>query len=207
MRNKLIIPILLVIALAIAGGFYYTRQTAAAGQTTVLSGTIEATETNLSTISGGRVKQIYVAEGDPVRKGQDLMDLYSEAANVNESITAPIDGVVLERLVELNEVAAPGATVVVIAPLDALTLKIYVPEDLYGRISLGQTYPISVDSFPGMTFSGKVSNISDQAEFTPRNVQTKDSRKTTVYAVRLDVQPSGGKLKPGMPADVTLSIQ
>jgi HlyD family secretion protein len=91
-----------------------------------------------------------------------------------------------------------------IAPLDALTLKIYVPENRYGQVSLGQNYPVTVDSFPGMTFGGRVSFISDQAEFTPRNVQTKDSRETTVYAVKLNLAPAGGKLKPGMPADVTI---
>ena len=50
-----------------------------------------------------------------------------------------------------------------------------------------------------------MSSISDKAEFTPRNVQTKDSRETTVYAVTLALEPSGGKLKPGMPADVTFA--
>ncbi len=59
-----------------------------------------------------------------------------------------------------------------------------------------------VNSFPGQTFSGTVSFISNQAEFTPKNVQTVDSRQTTVYAIKLDLAPNGGMLKPGMPADV-----
>ncbi len=92
----------------------------------------------------------------------------------------------------------------VVAALDDLNLKIYVPENRYGQISLGQVLPVTVDSFPGQTFQGKVNFISDQAEFTPRNVQTRDSRETTVYAVKLAIEPSGGKLKPGMPADVAL---
>jgi len=79
-----------------------------------------------------------------------------------------------------------------------------VPEDRYGQIALGQTYPVTIDSFPGETFYGRVGVISDKAEFTPRNVQTTDSRQTTVYAVKLDLEPTGGKLKPGMPADVHL---
>jgi hypothetical protein len=60
-----------------------------------------------------------------------------------------------------------------------------------------------VDSFPGETFSGTVVYISDQAEFTPRNVQTVEGRKTTVYAIKLNVPNADLKLKPGMPADVT----
>jgi HlyD family secretion protein len=151
------------------------------------------------------VEQVYVAEGDPVRKGEQLVLIASAgAASTSENVTSPIDGVVLERLVEPAEFAPTGSTVMVVAALDALALKIYVPEDQYGRISLGQVFPVAVDSFPGETFSGKVSFISDQAEFTPRNVQTKDSRQTTVYAVKLGLAPSAGKLKPGMPADATL---
>ena len=95
----------------------------------------------------------------------------------------------------------------VVAPLEELTLKIYVPENRYGRIALRQTYPVTVDLFPGETFQGTVRYIADQAEFTPRNVQTTDSRQTTVYAVKLDLEPTGGKLKPGMPADVHLDPQ
>ena len=123
-----------------------------------------------------------------------------KTTKTNGNVTSPIDGVVLERLVAPNEYAAPGSTVMVIASLDSLTLTIYVPENLYGQFFLGQTYPVTVDSFPGQTFSGTVSFISDQAEFTPRNVQTTDSRHTTVYAIKLDLDPSNGMLKPGMPA-------
>ncbi|MCS6826582.1 MAG: hypothetical protein NZ553_08230, partial [Caldilinea sp.] len=72
----------------------------------------------------------------------------------------------------------------------------------YGRIELGATYPVTVDSFPGEVFTGTVRHIADRAEFTPRNVQTTDNRKTTVFAVKLDLGAGAGKLKPGMPADV-----
>ncbi len=208
MRSKLtskrIIPIVVVIVLAVLGGFYFTQQSASSDGQFILSGTIEATEINLPTISGGRVKQVYVAEGDQVHKGQQLVFIAS-TGTASENIASPIDGVVLERLVEPDEFAAPGSTVMVVAPLNALTLKIYVPEDRYGQISLGQIIPVTVDSFPGETFKGRVSFISDKAEFTPRNVQTKDSRQTTVYAVKLNLDPAGGKLKPGMPADVMLA--
>lgn len=95
----------------------------------------------------------------------------------------------------------------VVATLDALTLKVYVPEDRYGQVALRQSYPVTVDSFPNETFQATVKNISDKAEFTPRNVQTTDSRKTTVYAITLDLASSDGKLKPGMPADVHFSAQ
>jgi multidrug efflux pump subunit AcrA (membrane-fusion protein) len=206
MSWKRIVPaVVAVVLLGTLGWVYFSQQSASGERQLILSGTIEATETSLPTISGGRVERVYASEGDPIHKGQQLVLIYSTStAAVSENIVSPIDGEVLERLVEPDEFAAPGSTVMVVAALDALTLKIYVPEDRYGQISLGQNYRVTVDSFPGMTFAGRVSFISDQAEFTPRNVQTKDSRETTVYAVKLNLAPAGGKLKPGMPADVTI---
>ena len=81
-------------------------------------------------------------------------------------------------------------------------LTVYVPEDRYGQIALGQTYPVTVDSFPGQAFDGKVTHIADQAEFTPRNVETVEGRKNTVFAIRLTLSNPDMALKPGMPADV-----
>ena len=182
MRRKMIIYIVVGVLVVIAGVFFFVQRAAATSGDALFSGTIEATEINLPTMSGGMVTQVNVGQGDQIHKGQVLVDLYSKNTNKNENITSPIDGVVLERLVEPSEFAAPGSTVMVIASLDMLTLTIYVPENLYGQFFLGQTYPVTVDSFPGQTFNGTVSFISNQAEFTPRNVQTTD--------------------KPGMPADV-----
>jgi len=118
-------------------------------------------------------------------------------------VYAPEDGVVLVRSVQPGEVAQAGMTVMTIAKLDKLTVTVYIPEDRYGEVSLGNTASLSVDSFPGETFSATVTRIADQAEYTPRNVQTKEERQTTVYAVELSVENPDGKLKPGMPVDVT----
>ena len=81
-------------------------------------------------------------------------------------------------------------------------ITVYVPEDRYGEISLGQQAEISVDSFPDETFFATVVYIANSAEYTPRNVQTVEGRSSTVYAVKLKVDDPEGKLKPGMPADV-----
>jgi len=202
MRKNRIIYFVIAVLIVIAGVVYFTQKAAAKNADAVFSGTIEATEINLPTISGGVVEQVDVNEGDQITKGEMLVDLYSDTTKTNGDVTSPIDGVVLERLVEPNEFAAAGSTVMVVASLDSLTLTIYVPENLYGQFFLGQSYSVTADSFPGQTFSGTVSFISDQAEFTPRNVQTTDSRQTTVYAIKLNLDPSGGMLKPGMPADV-----
>jgi len=62
---------------------------------------------------------------------------------------------------------------------------------------------VKVDSYPQEAFTATVIRVADQAEFTPRNVQTVEGRRTTVYALKLSVPNPEGKLKPGMPADVT----
>ncbi len=118
------------------------------------------------------------------------------------TVYAPMDGVILTRNVEPGEFVQPGAAAITMANLNELTITVYVPEDRYGEISLGQKATVTVDSFPNTTFTAIISLISDQAEFTPRNVQTVQGRSATVYAVKLKVTDPEGKLKLGMPADV-----
>ncbi len=119
------------------------------------------------------------------------------------TITAPVGGIVLSRPANPGEITAAGATVVEIGTLDQVKLTVYVPEDQYGQIKLGQQVSISADSFPGRTFTGSVTYISNQAEFTPRNVQTVESRSTTVYAIEITILNPDFALKDGMPADAT----
>jgi HlyD family secretion protein len=117
-------------------------------------------------------------------------------------IYAPSAGIVLSRNVEQGEVIQAGATVLMLAKLDKLNITVYVPEDRYGQIKLGDQAIVSLDSFPGKRFTAKVSYIASQAEFTPRNVQTTEGRKTTVFGIELAIDNPNGELKPGMPADV-----
>ncbi len=118
-------------------------------------------------------------------------------------VKAPLSGVILTRNIEPGEYVAPGASALTMGQLSDLTITVYVPEDRYGEIHLGQSATVAVDSFPEEQFRGQVTYISDQAEFTPRNVQTVEGRSSTVYAIKLEVQDPQGQLKPGMPADVT----
>ena len=109
----------------------------------------------------------------------------------------------LSSTVEEGELAQPGVTVMVIGKLDSLKITVYLAEDVYGQISLGDQAEVRVDSYPDTAFSAEVVKIANQAEYTPRNVQTEEDRRTTVFAIELAVQDTDGKLKPGMPADVT----
>jgi HlyD family secretion protein len=118
------------------------------------------------------------------------------------TVYAPMDGIILTRNAEPGEFVQPGAVAFALADLNDITITVYIPEDHYGEISLGEQADVTVDSFPGETFTAEVVRIADQAEFTPRNIQTVEGRSSTVYAIKLSVTNSEGKLKIGMPADV-----
>jgi HlyD family secretion protein len=133
----------------------------------------------------------------------ELLEIQIEKTNVY----APMDGIILTQNLEIGETVAPGVPVMVIGQLKEVELVVYIPEAEYGKIQLGQEVSITVDSFPAETFTGEVITISNQAEFTPRNVQTVEGRRATVYAVKLRVPNPEEKLKPGMPADVTFNIK
>jgi HlyD family secretion protein len=92
------------------------------------------------------------------------------------------------------------------ADLTYLEMMVYVSETKYGRISLKDDVEITVDSFPGRKFDGKVKYISDKAEFTPKNIQTKEERVSQVFGVKIGISNSDLKLKPGMPADAVIYI-
>jgi membrane fusion protein YbhG len=162
---------------------------------------LDAAEAALTAAKTGPSQEELDAVQAQVEVAQAALDAADEQI-AKLTITAPVDGVVLSRSVEPGEVASPGATLFVLGRLSNLSITVYVPEDRYGEINLGQAAQVSVDSFPGETFTARVAHIADQAEFTPRNVQTASGRKTTVFAVKLAIENPDGRLKPGMPADV-----
>ena len=206
--RRRILPIV-VLLVVVSAAIYFFLQTSAHNGNLTVSGTIEATEVSLGSVAGGRIDQVNVHEGDNVA-ADDVVAVVngaSRGSSGREMVRSPLGGLVLYRHVEPGEIASAGAPLVTVIDPEHLQLTVYVPEDRYGRIQMGQSLPVTVDSFPGETFQGTVTHIADKAEFTPRNVQTTDNRKTTVFAVRLDLQPSGGKLKPGMPADVHFAFE
>lgn len=170
---------------------------------------------NLRALQTGADSQSVITAGKVLDQAKAALD--QAAANIKTAeanlalldaqmqkltVYAPMDGIVLARNVEVGEFVQPGATTFSVADLDGLTITVYVPEDQYGNISLEQAATVTVDSFAGETFEAVVIHIADQAEFTPRNVQTADGRSSTVYAIKLKVTNREGKLKIGMPADV-----
>jgi len=123
------------------------------------------------------------------------------------TVVAPSDGVALTRSIEPGEMASAGATLFVVGRLDNLEITVYLPEERYPLVTPGQEAQVRVDAYPERTFTATVLRIADKAEFTPRNVQTVEGRKDTVFAVRLNIANPDLALKPGLPADVTFGVK
>ncbi len=270
--KPLIIVVFVVIIIASVGWFIWSLQ----GRGVIrASGTIEATEIDVSSKIAGTVLELAVREGDKVNKGDliaklDIPELkaelkraeaavaaaqtkyrstidnferakelfakaiisnqqYDEAKSAyevagallneakaakelvstqvkNATITAPISGTIVLKTIEIGELVNPGMTIVTIADLSKVTLKVYLLEREVGRVKLGQPAFVSVDSYPREKFEGKITYISPQAEFTPKNIQTREERVTQVFAVKVEIPNPEEKLKPGLPADAEIRI-
>ena len=122
-------------------------------------------------------------------------------------IVSPITGVVLERSVEAGEVIFPGIVAMTIGDLRSPWVRIYIGEPDIGKVRIGQQASVATDAYPKRQFSGTLRYIASEAEFTPKNVQTREERIKLVYEARVYLSNEEGIFKPGMPADVTLRLE
>jgi HlyD family secretion protein len=152
--------------------------------------------------AGATAEEIAVAEAqvEQARAGLDSLIVLRN----KQIIVAPVGGVVLEVNIHTGELTVPGGTMLTLGQLDQVTLTVYVPENRLGQVKIGQQVAVSVDSFPGRTFEGTVVRIAEEAEFTPRNVQTKEERVNMVFAVDVRIPNPDHALKPGVPADAMI---
>jgi multidrug efflux pump subunit AcrA (membrane-fusion protein) len=123
------------------------------------------------------------------------------------TLRSPIDGLVTGRMIHEGEMAAPGVTLLTVANLEEVKLTVYIPEDEFGKVKVGQRVEVTVDSYADKIFEGWVSYVASQAEFTPKNVQTKKERVNMVFAVKVKLPNPNHDLKPGMPADATIYLE
>jgi len=121
-------------------------------------------------------------------------------------VTAPLDATVLLKIREPGETVGPGQPIVRLADLDHMWLRVYVAETEIHRVKLGQKAEVTIDAAPGRTFAGEVTEIAQEAEFTPKNVQTREQRVKLVFGVKIGLVNPEGALKPGMPADARISV-
>lgn len=176
---------------------------AARVQLDVVEAEIAAAEAALAAVkAGATIQQIAMAESSVAQAEAALAPLQVELAKM--TLKAPRGGVVVERMLHEGELAAPGAPLLQIADLDNVELVVYIPENKIGRVKLGQEVEVTVDSYPGRVFGGEVVYISPRAEFTPKNVQTKEERVNTVFGVKVKVPNEDHALKAGMPADAVI---
>lgn len=120
------------------------------------------------------------------------------------TVLSPISGVVLSKNIEPGEFVAPGTPVVTVGDLLKVWVRGYIPESELGRVKVGQSAIVTTDTYPGKQYRGRVSFIAQEAEFTPKNVQTHKERVKLVYRVKIDVFNPDMELKPGMPVDVII---
>lgn len=121
-------------------------------------------------------------------------------------VVSPLNGILVEKYFEVGETVSPMSSLVKISDLEKVELYIYVTELELGKIKLGQKAEVSVDAFTDRKFSGKVTYISPEAEFTPKNIQTKDERTKLVFAIKIEIPNPNFDLKSGMPADARINF-
>lgn len=150
-----------------------------------------------------RPEQVKVAQAQVEQAEASLIGL--QVQRDKHTLTAPLAGWVVERVAHEGEMAVPGVPLMTLADLSQMTLTVYVPEPDIDTVSIGQQVNVFVDAFPNEPFPGRITFINDEAEFTPKNVQTKEERVNTVFAVKIKLDNPNQRLRPGMPADAVLS--
>jgi HlyD family secretion protein len=164
---------------------------------------VAAAQARLDELNAGPTEEEVAMAQAQVRQAEAAVHIV-DAQIARLTLTAPMDGIVTSRSAQVGETATAGMPLLTLANLDMVTLVIYVPTTRVGQVRLGHQVEVEVDSFPGRTFVGEVSNIAGEAEFTPRNVQTQEERVNLVYAVKVRIPNPDHELKPGLPADATI---
>lgn len=122
-------------------------------------------------------------------------------------IQAPSNGFLEVRQVEVGELAVPGSLLFTLVDLDRTYVKAYIPEKYIGKVIIGNAVEVSCDSYPDKTFKGTVDYIADEAEFAPKNIQTKEERLKLVFMIKSYLDNRQRLLKPGMPVDVLIRLE
>jgi HlyD family secretion protein len=125
----------------------------------------------------------------------------------DRTLVSPLHAVVLSKSGEPGEVLAGGATVLTIGDLDKPWIRGYVGERDLGRVKLGMAAAVTTDSYPGKQYKGRVTFISSQAEFTPKQIQTQEERVKLVYRIKIEVENRSQELKSNMPADAEIRLR
>jgi HlyD family secretion protein len=167
----------------------------------------------------GALKTAEANQLEMKRREQELTTRRAEIARSRASIAlidsqlsdtvaiSPVDGVVLVKAADVGEILAPGTTVVTVGDIDHPWLRGYVNETDLGKVKLGGKAKVTTDSYPGKVYSGHISFISSEAEFTPKQIQTQQERVKLVYRIKIELDNPRHELKSNMPADAEIVLE
>jgi HlyD family secretion protein len=151
-----------------------------------------------------RPEQIKQAQAN-LNRQKAAVDLLKK--NISDSyVVSPITGFIVQKYAEKGETVSMLSSLFKVSELRTVKLVIYVSEENLGRVKLGQKADVSNDTYKNKDYKGTVIYISPEAEFTPKNIQTKDERTKLVYAVKIEIANPDFELKPGMPADAVIHL-
>jgi len=165
--------------------------------------TLVAAQAQQSLILAGNRPDVITAQRLEVQRSVAVLATAKDAAG-DRVVVNPLNGVVLTKNYQNGEYVNPGSAIATIGDLNDCWVKIYVSSEQLGLIRLGQAVAVRIDAYPQRAFAGKIKEISQNAEFTPRQSITQRERDNLVFYVKVKIDNSQGILKPGMPADVVL---
>lgn len=161
---------------------------------------------NLNLIKEGPRKEEILQQEKRIKQIETSIKIAEEKLK-DTILYSPINGIVLSKNLAVGEISNPSIPVYTIGELDKPYVKVYVKESKIGFLKIGQNAEVYSDSFPDKKYNGKITYISSQAEFTPKNIQTKEERTKLVFEVKVDVLQENEELKPGMPVDVRIKLK
>jgi multidrug resistance efflux pump len=154
---------------------------------------------------GSRAEDVAAARAEVEQADGALRE--AEARYRERQVVAPAEAVVEVLDIRPGDLVAPNSPIATLLEIDQVYVRIYVPETQIGRVRVGQTASVRVDSFPKHLFPATVVQINQQAEFLPRNVQTREERVHQVFGVKLIIGDGQGRIRSGMAADITLHTE
>ncbi len=174
------------------------------GQVERARGAVKTAEANALELKR-REQEIPTRRAEIARSRASLALIEAQLADTVAS--SPVDGVVLVKAADVGEVLAPGTTVVTVGDIDHPWVRGYINETDLGRVKLGAKARVTSDSYPGKVYSGKVTFIASEAEFTPKQIQTQQERVKLVYRVKIEVENPQRQLKSNMPVDAEILLE
>jgi HlyD family secretion protein len=177
---------------------------AASGQAERARGALKMAEANTLELKR-REQELAGRRAEIGRSKANLAMIDSQLADT--VAISPVDGVVLVKAADVGEVLAPGTTVLTVGDIDHPWLRGYVNETDLGKVKIGSKARVTTDSYPGKMYNGRVTFISSEAEFTPKQIQTQQERVKLVYRIKIELDNPQHELKSNMPADAEILLE